>query len=276
MRRLIHAVAVTACVATCAQAEVRLRAGARGALQVVASTHGPWSPVGRVDALTLNPAGDLQGDGMPMSAPLGDAVLVAWLSPREVGVRMALGREAWRELPTLGVAAAASTPIVRPAADGWVIAWTEGQQVRAMVVRRDGVPSGVADIDDGSLLALTVGGGVAHLLIRASDGSAFVTSRWIPEPDPTPVIFATIGTWQLRDLARVPPSADPTAPWPALHDLGDGRSALTWWLTPTSLAVVALGEDGPDGEATIVTAPGRGNAYPDALARQALRDLARP
>lgn len=265
----------TACAGPHAvRAEVRLQRGQSTAVRVVPTTRGPWSPLGRVDADLLNASGDLRGDGSPVLAKGHAGTLVAWMSPSSSAIELAIGRDRWTRLRAIVVVTGASAPLVQSLGDGWVVGWSADDDVRLASVTRDGVVSDPVSVTEGTLLALGASGRTIHLLSRA--GGSLVLSAWIPVPEPTPVIFATVGTWQLRDLARVPPSADPTAPWPALHDLGDGRSALTWWLTPTSLAVVALGEDGPDGEATIVTAPGRGHAYPDALARQALRDLARP
>lgn len=256
--------------ATLASAEVRLsRSKAGPEVSVTISGRGIWTPRGAVDASTLNPSGDLLGDGTPACASTTREVAVAWVAGGGQGIRIATGDREWRPIRTIATRHGAGRPSVMRVSDSWFVAWAEIESQTTTIARID--PHG--RVTQGHLSGVLIGAfqapGSASLLVSTGGGIDIVgITVPIPEPEPTP--FLVVGQWTL--MANVPDEA-------AALDLGfdviadDDVTALTWWPDDRTLAYVELTDDGPAFPVRTLRAHGNGEGRPASLQREALRDL---
>lgn len=262
-------VALLALMSFPASAEVRLKETVSGPeLQVNATHRGIWSATGPVDANTLNPLGDLRGDGYPISGKVQDKLLVAWMRPSTEQIVLTVGDRGWTSELRRSTAAAASTPVVIGSRFGWMVAWSEGDDraVRVLWVSLAGEPTALTVGDlSGEVVSGTVIGGSIHVLVR--DGSRLLDLSFLVDIHDDPIIFATAPFTETAVLASVEPLM-----LPLLHGLS---SAVVWWTSPSSLNFIELTEDGPVLPVRSLTAHGNGAKYPQSLVNEALRDLGR-
>lgn len=266
--RALLALAVASMVASpAARAEVRLeRDRGRGAgVRITTARGGVWSATGNPDTLTLNADGDLLGDGSPAHASADGVVLAAWASPSHGGLRLALGREAWTELPILPATDGRTQPLVTSLGTAWLVTWSTERNAGLALVRADGRVDQLDAQASGTAVALATVGTTVHLITRDEAGllTQHVFSVII---DDNPIIFFKIGD-AILTAALAPPmvrsaSTEEGDPW-----------VLAWWSAAGRLEAAALREDEIIGE--IRTFEGRGrSASPQALVREAMRSFA--
>lgn len=274
MRRALLATA-TLVVAGSLHAEVRLSGNrTQPAVKLTAAGRGIWSPVGAIDALTLNPEGDLRGDGAPQSVTVGARVLAAWKSGDATAVRLAMGHGGrWRELPSVGIDGFGGGPMVVGMDAGWALAWSDGTTHRThlVAVGVEGQTSGEILID-GDLLGLVSEGSVIHLLVSGIAPAELTTFIHIPDPLPEP--FLRVGRWTVLGNSGLGPTAAPQ-----LHALdanieftsSPDTTILSWWSSDRELSYVELTPDGPVFPVETITAHGNGTSRPASLRREALK-----
>lgn len=224
-----------------AVSEVRLEPrGNRGAafVRINDTGHGPWTPVGRVDARTLNPDGDLLGDGRPAVAlaPDGAEVLVAWPSPARGGLRYALGSVEWNsEREVHGIEGDRAEAVA--VGTGYVVLGGEAE-LRVAVVR-----PGLDDVlipaelsqASGALLAAAVVGDTLHVIVKTQSGSLDAHAFHVIIDD-NPIIFRKIGVVTLGSASGTVTVVEARLP------RDQQASLLTWWPSPGTLSVARLPE----------------------------------
>lgn len=117
-----------------AGAEVRLETrGAQGLVaEMTQGALGPWSPVGDVDAFTLNPLGDLRGDGSPSFVEGPTALRAGWVNAGRDELLLASGdRNGWRSIERLPAESPLGSPTLLVGSEASLALWqsrdAEGQ-----------------------------------------------------------------------------------------------------------------------------------------------------
>ena len=190
-RRMAAAVLLIA--ATVARAEVRLVRGPQGPeLAVRPTPQGVWTPLGSPDAATLNPGGDLLGDGYPGQSTARGKLLAAWQRPTSAGLIL-LSASATSSFTAVELATdpGAGTPVVTAAGDAWLVAWQAGltdPEVMA-VLATDGEIGDPSPIVPGELVGAYWVGDTLHLATvqRAAKTLTIATFLSLHEPNPIPV-----------------------------------------------------------------------------------------
>lgn len=278
-----------ACLAvlSTAQAEVRLvRSAGAPRVQVTPTLSGPWTPVGGIDARTLNPAGDVRQDGAPSHAVNGRRAIAAWFSPDAEQLRCSVGTpdEGWGATHSLEAHADGRVPpAVVALRDGWVLAWSDtvsGLSVAA--VSADGRVLQTSLGVTGSLRSVVVIGDVIEIVV--GDAAGLTAYTFLPLPLPDPIVFRQMRTTHLGQWAggsaRLPvatsrANAGTVQTARFRHPDNSVGTALVWWTSTTSLSYIELTEDGPVLPVRSLTANGNGAKYPQSLVNEALRDLGR-
>jgi hypothetical protein len=265
----------TACVgialfvlAGSAAAEVRVQRRSDGAtLQVVPTRRGPWTPAGAVDVLTLNPGGDLLGDGYPAHEAHGGEILAAWNRPASSQLALArwqgFGWSQWAVELEGGIA----TPVVVSLGGAWLVAWNEtgvaGPSVRTATVTGAGPVLPVATLAGGHLAAAWAEDDTALLLTlepaSGDDSGEVVVYILLPPHQPIDVSRVQLGLirppLEPIDVLRGRRSDGVTSADLRVHDLRPQREAsvVTWWATPRELQWVVVDETGPQLPTSAVT-----------------------
>lgn len=252
------------------QAEVRLiPSGGHPRVDVRMTAEGPWTPLGRSDRFTLNPAGDQRSESAPSVAYQSSQALVAWSAPSDARIRLALGEGGWEMLPERATSEAPSKPFVTKAASFWIVAWSSGspRQASFVMLSPSGTEIGAEELGEGEVLGVVATGSTVHFVLRNAS-ELRVVMAYFPAPDPTPVLFRSF---------QITPFAASGAPVNHLFQHSDGSigTALVWWTSTTSLSYIELTEDGPVLPVRSLTANGNGAKYPQSLVNEALRDLGR-
>lgn len=253
-------------------AHVKLVPGFRPSVAVESTPSGPWTVaedlVGDPGPLTLNPAGDLVGDGAPGWAVSGSTALVAWVSSSADSVRMATSSwTGWNAILDLPISVDAyGTPHVAGTGSHFFVAWRStpsSPQVFLVAVSRNGRTGGVFDLGPGRLIGLAAVDGNAHVIIQEPDGG-LVTHGLFPIDDlipdlerlstvmlePGPVGMPTPGGLGRRGLTSPPlgsasPGRGRSADLrPRVHR-DDSWAVATWWPSPWLVKAVAFEADGP-------------------------------
>ena len=241
-----------------ARAEVSLVPAKRtveARVDVRATAQGPWSLLGQPTARTLNPAGDLLGDGFPGTAARSDWACAAWVRPAEGQVLLAVGREgAWETPLVLAAEAAIGSPRPVILADGSVLlGWTEavsgeGLRGRMALVTPDEGPA--YDGFDGPSLVL--GGSelgtqaaVLALVDRGSGSFELILASPIKPPNEPPLFrLQTVGWVDGRDGSVSEVAAVITSTIQPLPDEGEVLGVVHWWSAESTLSYVLLLADG--------------------------------
>ena len=243
---------------------------------------GTWAPAGPITERTLNPSGDVIGDGAPAHAWHGERVLVAWTSPATSSLRLARSNGAgWESLPPIASPGAFGTPRVVVHEQGWLVAWQRDPDSPSTWLA--GVPlegtGWSGRVNDGFLAGLVGADLSFHLVTLSLDGRLESTSVVVhyltpayPLPisryggvaglDELPTAAFIIPVYPLpigrvpsgmRSHSLVPPFPLPIGRLPATPDIrthsgvrADGSTfhLVTWWKTPTLLRYAELTELG--------------------------------
>ena len=269
-------------VASQSLAEVRLEARASGSLQVIVSDGalGTWSPTGPVDEWTLNPAGDLRGDGAPRLSEPGANVLAAWRRGAGDGLAVAQGDAGgWSEPTHVAGPAAIGMPQFVQAFDGTVLGYQGLDEVgEATVFVAYLGPEGSTQaqaLAHGRLLASWGGLETAHFLVlEGTDPADAELALFSFSQKPIiPIEFDRMSL-DLRPLDA--DLSEPLVTHEALRgarfDNGQG-SALAWWWDDTHLGVVALDVQGSPLGPVVTRDDPKGRRYSPALLNELLREL---
>ena len=281
-------VAVVLLQAWPAAGEVRLNhrgPASRPTVDVVSTPSGPWTPVGAVSSSTLNPAGDILGDGFPGVAFSGAHVIVAWRRPTEDTLLVALADGGgWASVHQTAASQAVGTPHPIALDTGWIILWQQasdsGDGVLATTFGTGGQPGDTTMLASGRLAAATSLADSTYVVVEKPDAGAIqlvgivysVTPDY-PIPIPisrtlydlgdfvsgplrghsvTPDYPLRISGGRHRSLVGAGHQPAPShADWFADVRITDGENSfgkfglVTWWRQPGELAYVELREDGP-------------------------------
>ena len=309
LRRLLL---VLAAFALPAHAEVELRATAslRPDVAVTPTQSGPWSPVGLVSSRTLNPSGDLTGDGYPGIARSESSVLVAWNRRAEQRTLLALGGPAgWLSEESVASAGAVGTPVPLIVGNAWVVVWQRdsatGPEILATPVSAEGKPGNSLELAAGRVVGAVALDAVVQVVFVSPDGSRLGSVRvpFLILPDiPYPISggrtlydFGDFVSGPIRGHSVIPDYPIPIplghhrslvgaghqAPpaqdaWFADVRITDGENSfgkfglVTWWRQPGELAYVELREDGPVLPFDTLESSGEA-AYPQSLLHEAHR-----
>lgn len=273
-------------VASAAWAEVRVvndsKSGSQPALEVVATPRGPWTPVSAPGPSTLNPTGDLRGDGHPAHARSSSRLLAAWLSPAGSELRLAVSNgESWLAQRAVTAEGAVGTPLVRAIGEGWLVAWHDGQRNWLVPASADGRAGEPIDVGDGRPVELLVVHDAAHVVLLDASGrlsAKTVLFSILPEiPEDilarAPVDLGDAVFASTRESVRLG-GADmlPVVLCETVR-LSEDRVGLLWWTTERRLSAAAFDADGSVGDPILLEAPGRGRGMPTSLRQRALERL---
>ena len=280
-----------------ALAEVRLLEDTSGVLSVeVDSTpRGPWTPMGSVTSVILNPSGDLFGDGMPGWDSRGSRVLSAWIRPGSGILHRSLGTSpGWRPLNPIASPGAQGQPVVDDLTDGWGITWqqaaTAGAQVLVTGTTVDGIEVAPIVVSTGTLIGTSPAGNLLQVItLEGGTGYLWCTTvsfSFIPT-QPIPISLQIVARVRLgrsgltggfgaptsqgqgQGLGRRELRAIEVVEPPRVLDVlrRDGTTAglVTWWGEDGDLHGVALASEGPVLPGLVIAwRPGRSHAE-DAL-----------
>ncbi len=255
VRRFLTAMAALA-LATTAAAEVRLLAAASGRavdVRVTPAAGGIWSPTAAGSTRNLNPLGDRIGDGAPVHATRGDAVLVAWWRPSTSELRIAVGRHQWASEVGVRVRAPEGDLRVIPAWGGWLLLSSDVavDSTDVRFVTDDGQIREAADTLRGTIFGSVVTGEAVLVGSALPDGTLRLSAIilpgdippdifFIPVPDPGPIVLRSPRTTLQASAIILPGDLEPIiflAPRPIGRATPAGASAMS--------AIVPIGDDVP-------------------------------
>ncbi|MEM7245820.1 MAG: hypothetical protein AAF533_10785 [Acidobacteriota bacterium] len=116
---------------------------------------------------TLNPDGDLVGDGYPTHDQALGRQLVAWLRPATSTLETAVGTSTWQRLPSLPTTDAFGLPRVEGYGANWLISWNEDPldpRVRTAGVLAGGQRTATVELARGFLAGTVVQGDTLHVI----------------------------------------------------------------------------------------------------------------
>lgn len=286
MRTVLSILAAGACVVLvpAARAEVRIQGSAPLTRVAVHQTSaGPWSPLGLPDSRSLNPDGDLNGDGTPTIVPGVSGTAVAWRAAHGSALRLAIADEQWHDAEWTQDNETVDFPRLVRLADSWCVAWTTPDgETGVALVRPDGDPAGQPFFLEGVLIGMTADLVSVHVLTLSVRGELLLSTviGYIPSPVPTPFPeMRTIALATSFSESGARPSGGLTPQFvvepPRFYSLskrdGEGGLAVTWWPHAQELRVVEVNTLGAVLPVVIVGV----ERAPQAALKQALRDIAR-
>jgi len=247
-------------------AEVRLRAGDAGPELVVQPVaRGVWTPRTAPDIYTVNPSGDLLGDGFPAHASAGGRLVAAWQRPAHGALVVLHATDPTSttssEIPTTD---GAGVPIVTVLDSGSLVTWQSGfalPEVTA-VLATDGGVSPPVSLVSGRLVGVYRVGDVVHVVAFDAVGSAFnigmMPSSWLPLPIPIGVSRVPLPrTFGAVPLEATPPPEFITNPmtWQPCVEERDDDVLLAWSAGRGVLGRVTLDATGVTGTGEFFRAP---------------------
>jgi hypothetical protein len=289
LRTLLPGV-VAGLLAASAPAEVRVMPeGSCGAtLELQPAGQRIWAPLGASRGLTLNPAGDITGDGWPGFDASGGALVAAWTrrTPGALEVALVSHDDARVLRASVESAAPVGTPVVREHGGGFLVAWgtLEGSPaVWSVPVGTTGVVGEPLAVAEGLLVDVAVAGDSLHVVavdpecwslevtsvammvfpddpvpITPITHRSFVSVMVIPD-HPIPITPITHRSASSRIL--FPDDPFPTSPFahavpgaaspfliPPCVVEAGDEATLTWRLDRGMSATLRLDQDGPVGE----------------------------
>ncbi len=261
--------ALVACFAAgAATAEVRVVRDPAGQLRLFVQpvAAGIWAPRGVIDAATVNPLGDLVGDGYPAAAVSGDGdLLAAWHRAQDdslVILRAHAGGA--RVFTRLASGSLIGRPSVTPVGDNWLVTWSSidgGPRVLASLETsgQDGAP---LEILPGRLVAVVAVGEAVHVLSHAATTDELYIGTYVGlhDPDPIPVpISVTRVDLRLHEPDPRPIPIDrataQTTAWAPCIENGETQALVAWRAVDRQVGSIVLDEFGVLDDAEFVRGP---------------------
>ncbi len=266
--------------ASAVSAEVRLRAGTQCLeLAVEPVAQGIWTPSGEPDIYTVNPQGDLLGDGFPAHRSTSGRLVAAWQRPaRSAVVVLRATSPASSTSVEVESADVVGIPIITDLDSRSLVAWQSGAAapvVMAVLASGGGVSSPIS-ILPGRLLGVYRIDDAVHIVAfdaaRRAVNIGTIPASWEPNPIPVPILrVPLLRTFGVAPLEATPPPDFVTSPatWLPCVDERGTDVLLAWQAGRGVLGRVILDAYGVDGAGEFRRGP---NGSCQAILNAAARD----